>query len=70
MSRNKVRPDESPLKEFNKSPYNLTNILHSIDIFGMPIPSFNLKGKSHITTWLGGLLSAMIMGTTLAYATQ
>ena len=42
----------------------------SIDNFGLPIPSFNLKGKTHITTWVGGLLSAMIFTITLAYATQ
>ena len=42
----------------------------SIDNFGLPIPSFNLKGKTHITTWVGGLLSAIIFTITLAYATQ
>ena len=70
MSRNRIRPNELPLKEFSQSPYSLTNRLLSIDNFGLPIPSFNLKGKTHITTWVGGLLSAMIFTITLAYATQ
>ena len=70
MSRNRIRPNEQPLAEFSQSPYSLTNRLLSIDNFGLPIPSFNLKGKTHITTWVGGLLTAIIKVVTLAYATQ
>ena len=69
MSRNRIRPDELSLTEFSQSPYSLTNRLLSIDNFGLPIPSFNLKGKTHINTWVGGLLSAIIFTITLAYAT-
>ena len=57
-------------KEFSKSPWSLANILRSVDNFGLPIPSFNLKGKTHAKTWIGGLLTAMILTLTLAYAVQ
>ena len=73
MPRNKKRQndhDELSHAEFSKSPYSLGNSLRSIDNFGLPIPSFNLKGKTHITTWAGGLLSALIMAITLAFAIQ
>ena len=41
-----------------------------MDKFGQVIPSFNLKGKTHINTYMGGLLTAMILTITLAYAIQ
>ena len=34
------------------------------------IPSFNLKGKTHANTCIGGLFTAIIMTVTLAYAIQ
>ena len=70
MQPKRNNSNELPLTEFSQSPYSLANSLRSIDNFGLPIPSFNLKGKTHITTWVGGLLTAMIKAITLAYATQ
>ena len=55
---------------FAKSPWFIGNVFHSLDNFGEQIPAFNLKGKSRVTTIPGGLLSAMILTLTLAYATQ
>ena len=70
MPRNRNRAKELSLTNHSQSPYSLTNRLRSIDNFGLPIPSFNLKGKTHMTTWVGGLLSAIILAITLAYAIQ
>ena len=70
MPRNRKNSNKLSNAEFSKSPYSLANKLRSIDNFGLPIPSFNLKGETHVTTWIGGLLSAMIKAITLAYATQ
>ena len=69
MRRNRKISNTLSQSEFSKSPYSLGNKLRSIDNFGLPIPSFNLKGETRVTTWVGGLLSAMIKAITLAYAT-
>ena len=70
MPRKRNLQNEISLTDHSQSPYSLTNRLSAIDNFGEPIPSFNLKGKTHMTTWVGGLLSAIILTITLAYATQ
>ena len=44
------------------------NILRSFDMFGLPIPAFNIKGQDKIKTKVGGLLSALVMTLTLGYA--
>ena len=48
----------------------MTNKLRSIDSFAAPIPSFNLKGETHVATWYGGFISAIIFTVTLAFAIQ
>ena len=45
-------------------------MFHNLDNFGSPVPAFNVKGKSKVTTIIGGLLTAMILTLTLAYAVQ
>ena len=49
--------------------WHLSNVLASIDIFGKPVPSFNLKGQEKVTTALGGLLSFAIVVILVLYAT-
>ena len=54
-------------KAFSSSRWNLGNRLRSLDSFGAPIPSFNVKGKSHATTRIGGFLTVFIFTLTLAF---
>ena len=44
------------------------NRLKSMDLFGAPIPQFNIKGKSSVRTHLGGLISFMAVGLTFMFA--
>lgn len=42
--------------------------MKSLDIFGVPIPSFNLKGKMTVQTGIGGVVSFFIMLIMVLYA--
>ena len=53
--------------EFWDSPWSVRSFLRECDIFGRPIPAFNIKGKDKVKTAIGGILSAMIMTITLGY---
>ena len=53
--------------EFWNSPWSVRSFLRECDIFGRPIPAFNIKGKDKVKTAIGGILSAMIMTITLGY---
>ena len=33
---------------FDESRWNVMNFLRSLDIFGLPIPAFNIKGKDKV----------------------
>ena len=44
------------------------NFLQSFDMFGLPIPAFNIKGQDKIKTKVGGLLSALVLTLTLGFA--
>ena len=55
---------------FSKSKWHMGNVLHYLDSFGSPMPTFNLKGKDKVTSIAGGLLTAFILTLTLAYAIQ
>mmetsp|Transcript_27802 Transcript_27802/g.34542 ORF Transcript_27802/g.34542 Transcript_27802/m.34542 type:complete len:192 (-) Transcript_27802:347-922(-) len=37
------------------------SFLHKVDIFGASVPSFNIRGKDTIKTYLGGFLSLTIL---------
>ena len=50
-----------------KPSWHIGNRLQEIDFFGKEIPSFNLKGETHIKTKVGGLVSVIILITTLIY---
>ena len=44
--------------------------LHSLDIFGQELPSFNLKGNPGIKTVAGGLMTILIMVIAILYASM
>ena len=50
-----------------KPSWHIVNQLTNLDLYGRAVPTFNLKGETHINTSMGGLLSLVIMITTLAY---
>ena len=65
----KKRNDKDPIATtFKESRWNVMNFMSSLDIFGSPIPAFNIKGKDKVQTVVGGLLSAAIITLTLGYA--
>ena len=43
-------------------------MLKTIDMFGAPLPGFNLGGEDTIKTYCGGLLSSFIIMITLLFA--
>ena len=43
-------------------------MLLSVDIFGAPIPTFNLKGEQHVRTYCGSCVSLMIIYVTFLFA--
>ena len=53
-----------------KPSWHIGNKLQQIDLFGKEVPSFNLKGETHINTKVGGLVSALIIVTALLYAVK
>ena len=42
-------------------------MLRSIDIFGEPLPTFNLKGKTHVFTATGGIFTIILAIVFLGY---
>ena len=44
-------------------------MLLTLDMFGAPLPSFNLKGKEKVRTYGGGCMSLSIIYVTFLYAT-
>ena len=45
----------------------MQNFFKKIDIFGKPLPSFNLKGETKVPTLAGGLVTFMIICVFLTY---
>ena len=43
------------------------SFFRNIDIFGKPVPSFNLDGKDTIKTTIGACMTLMILILTLAF---
>ena len=68
-SNDKIKQSKVPSKRFDESPYHITNFLRSIDRFGHPVPTFNIKGTYKIKTAFGGFLTALIMTFALGYFT-
>ena len=50
-----------------KPSWHIGNKLTNLDLFGREVPTFNLKGQTHINTSVGGLITLAILLTTLAY---
>ena len=48
----------------------VADAISSFDLFGLPPPSFNLKGRDYVLTCPGGLLSIQIALVTLLFALQ
>ena len=44
--------------------------LKNLDIFGEPVPSFNLGGRTSIKTWLGACVSVQIIIILIAFGIQ
>ena len=55
-------------KRGERPSWHIFNSLRGIDLFGQPVPSFNVKGEDSINTVVGGVLSGMVMLITLAFA--
>ena len=43
-------------------------LLSRVDMFGAPMPTLNVKGKTDVKTMIGGLMSVLILGLTFAFA--
>ena len=56
------------IKSSKRSKWRASNFIRNMDNFGKEVPSFNVKGETHINTIPGGLLNLMILGVTLGYA--
>ena len=41
--------------------------LKLFDLFGKEMPVFNVKGISKVNTWVGGIVSIIIFGTTFVF---
>ena len=65
--RNKGGDQGSRGHNIQKPSWHIGNKLQGIDMFGREVPSFNLRGETHINTKVGGLVSVVILITTLMY---
>ena len=52
----------------SESSWSVTNFLRGQDMFGSPVPGFNINGKAKVTTWFGGIITVMILTVALGYA--
>ena len=41
----------------------------SLDVFGEPLPNFNIRGEDRVNTIAGGFLSMILYGVVLLYST-
>ena len=62
------KSEKKQKNEFWESKYSVRSFLRECDIFGHPIPAFNIKGKDRVNTAIGGIMSAVIMTVTFGYA--
>lgn len=49
--------------------FSLAKLLKERDMFGKPIPAFNVRGKSKVNSMAGGLISLIIMIIMFLYST-
>lgn len=56
-------------KQFShQSKWRASNFIRDMDSFGKEVPSFNVKGETHVNTVPGGLMNLLILAATLGYA--
>ena len=62
--------DERPSALYGetKPRWHIRNIFKSLDGFSQQLPGFNLKGRTQVTSVVGGTLTFLILLTTIAYA--
>ena len=48
--------------------WHLNSLLTNIDVFGKPLPAFNLKGKPIVHTMTGGIVTFTIVVIMVIYA--
>ena len=48
--------------------WHIKTVFENLDFFAEAVPSFNLTGQGQVGTFLGGLISFVILIITLAYA--
>ena len=53
----------------NRKKWLSGKVLQSFDSFGVPVPTFNIKGQDSVTTRTGGVVTILIVATVLLYAT-
>ena len=53
-----------------KGHFYFSHFIKKVDIFGEPIPAFNLAGRDVIRTTCGALMSLIIFVITLVYASM
>ena len=46
----------------------MSNMLLSLDLFGAPAPTFNIRGESEVRTYCGGIVSSVIMTVVVLFA--
>ena len=51
-----------------RSQLNAAHCIREYDSFGKEVPNFNIGGKTHINTAVGGFLTVMVLGLSLSYA--
>ena len=50
--------------------FTLTNRLASLDLFSRPVPGFNIRGRTKITSLLGSIISGIVVLVIMLYATN
>ena len=50
-----------------KRALDFKNVFERLDIFGKPLPSFNIKGRDSVNTMIGGLCTVMLYAIVLLY---
>ena len=62
-------PPKKKPSEPRKSHLGLPKMLLTLDMFGAPLPAFNMQGEDTVRTHCGGCISLAIMYVTFLFAT-
>ena len=57
------------LRSYGRSKLRFQNMLDVLDLFKQRLPTFNIRGRTHVPSIAGGLLSFIIFFVMLMYAT-